>query len=113
MSDYILGASGSMDIAHFLESQGSYPQEIQDELVFVSKEWITDLMNATGAILTEWKFEGTQLQAVLEAHVDVFEIWRTYKRLMRATLNYKFPEDNALQQQISKILELMPKERDD
>jgi len=113
--DYILGASGSMDIAYFLnlELLANYPQPVLDELIFVSKEWLTDLMNAMKALPADWRFEGTKFQAVLEAHVDVYDIWFTYKGLMRLALRHELPENNVLQQQVSKILELMPKERDD
>jgi len=45
MCEFILGCSGSMDIARFLRYVYSGPDEIMDELILLSKTVITNLMN--------------------------------------------------------------------
>ena len=117
MSDYILGAGGSMDIARILMYMSprdmSYPEAILSELIAISKEIITDIMNDLDAIPSEWRFTGTRLESVLNAKVDVYEVWRVFQEKIYPALRHQLEETDALQQQVSKILELMPKERDD
>ena len=108
MSEFMLGCSGSMDIARFLRY--NYPRareefcpEIMDELILLSKTVITNLMEDQDAEPSEWRFDGTMLQGKLQSEIDVYDIWDTYKGLMVLALNQELEEESKLQIEVNKI----------
>jgi len=103
MCEFILGCSGSMDIARFLRYVYSGPDEIMDELILLSKTVITNLMNDQDAEPSEWRFDGTMLQGKLQSEVDVYDVWDTYKGLMVLALNQELEEEDKLQIEVNKI----------
>ena len=108
MSEFMLGCSGSMDIARFLRyiylrAREEFCPEIMDELILLSKTVITNLMEGQDAEPSEWRFEGTMLQSVLQAKVDVYIIWDIYKGLMILALNQELEEEDKLQIEVNKI----------
>jgi len=107
MSDYILGATGSMDMAIFLNSilPDNYPQVIMDELIAISKLEISNLMEQYGAIASEWSIVDTWLQSKHPAEIDVFFIWWKYKHLMTSALHELLGEC-WLQSEVSKVMEM-------
>jgi len=108
MGEFMLGCSGSMDIARFLRyvyprAREEFCPEIMDELILLSKTVITNLMNDQDAARSDWRFDGTMLQSVLESDVDVYDIWDTYKGLMILALNQELEEEDKLQIEVNKI----------
>ena len=108
MSEFMLGCSGSMDIARFLRyiyprAREEFCPEIMDELILLSKTVITNLMNDQDAEPSEWRFDGTMLQGKLQSEVDVYDVWDTYKGLMVLALNQELEEEDKLQIEVNKI----------
>ena len=101
-----------MDIERFIIAIGNYPQEIFDELVMLSKEILTNLLTDLEADKSCWRFDRTMLQASIDIEIDIYDVWNTYKGLLIAALNHSLDETDELQQQVNKIMEAMPYERD-
>lgn len=107
MSEYRLGATGSMDIAIFLNSilPDYYPQVIMDELIAISKLEISNLMEQYGAIASEWSIEDTWLQSEYPTEIDVFFIWWKFKHRMTSAL-HELLSECWLQLEVSKVMEM-------
>ena len=108
MSEFMLGCSGSMDIARFLRyiyprAREEFCPEIMDELILLSKMVITNLMEDQDAEPSEWRFDGTMLQGKLQSTIDVYDFWDTYKGLMIMALNQELEEEDKLQIEVNKI----------